>query len=723
MVALKIITEVNEKTWDSFTGTGPLSFDWAYFEKADNNVEVDGVLLAQSAWTVVGNAVDGGFDGGAITLNVAVASAKIRLYRDTPRLREAQFSSGGATPNSLNVEFNRLVTMAQDLYRDVWTVLGAVSTAALEAVVAGLGGKQDRVNLLVGLAAHTATAAGDVVFCTGRTSAGDGYEGHFRWVSGDQSANVTADPRKGIWVAPTSDATGASGAFVRVGQEQEPLELEPSWFKLAADTSDSPAFQAAIDFAIDLSLSAVIRVRQVSFATTVTIDISSQTADSIEQELPVIQLRGDGSGVSWIELDAATVAIRYLGGTASGVHSYVDWGGFTIRPNLFSGVAARATGTVGMLFNNAAYFAFEDIYFAYLDTGFDGIDVLSGSFNQCHFSLNNAHFDLRGGSYESETLFSHPNAIAFNDCIIAGSQNLSLLRGCANVVFNNGTIEGNGRAYTSGGSSGGAISLEDCGVQGGVALMVSGTYIEGNKGLADFVVDHSTAERAIYVITGSTFQRYSTDYVKTHISFTSSEALSRLVLIGNAFESISPYTDDSGRPYWEAGVGDVYQFANMLQDPALMPRNTLTPDSIGGRYTAAEVVASLDEGLFEGASIRVTDGTPLGNQAIYTSDGTNWISRSLLDISLYISHNGTVFACDHLPSGWTIGTSGASNHICTLTHNLGTTEYIAMGHCMTNSTPFYPKAGVRDTAVQQFILLDSANAPLAGNFFAHFKGL
>lgn len=56
----------------------------------------------------------------------------------------------------------------------------------------------------------------------GRTSAGDGGEGRFVWRSGDQSANVAADEvgsglgDGGIWIAPSSDLTGASGAWERV---------------------------------------------------------------------------------------------------------------------------------------------------------------------------------------------------------------------------------------------------------------------------------------------------------------------------------------------------------------------------------------------------------------------------------------------------------------------------------------------------------------------------
>ena len=72
----------------------------------------------------------------------------------------------------------------------------------------------------------------DIVEVLGRTAAGDGYAGRFRWVSGDQSANVTADPNQGIWVAPATVSTGASGAWKRMYDE---TRTKPEWFGTSAD--------------------------------------------------------------------------------------------------------------------------------------------------------------------------------------------------------------------------------------------------------------------------------------------------------------------------------------------------------------------------------------------------------------------------------------------------------------------------------------------------------
>lgn len=67
-----------------------------------------------------------------------------------------------------------------------------------------------------------------------------GRAGDFYFDAGDLSAEVTADPQSGIYVAPDSDATGASGAWARKFDGP----LVPEWFGALGDgvTDDSDAF-------------------------------------------------------------------------------------------------------------------------------------------------------------------------------------------------------------------------------------------------------------------------------------------------------------------------------------------------------------------------------------------------------------------------------------------------------------------------------------------------
>jgi hypothetical protein len=73
-------------------------------------------------------------------------------------------------------------------------------------------------------------ADGVLVSLAGRAVPADGGGGQFSWDSSDLSDEVAADTESGMYVAPDSDPTGASGAWVRlVGSA-----LDPAWFGAAA---------------------------------------------------------------------------------------------------------------------------------------------------------------------------------------------------------------------------------------------------------------------------------------------------------------------------------------------------------------------------------------------------------------------------------------------------------------------------------------------------------
>jgi hypothetical protein len=97
-----------------------------------------------------------------------------------------------------------------------------VSMVALVGMVAKFEELANSVILPRVAVAHRAALAAlpaglvDQVWMSGRDMPGDGGEGSFQWIAGDQSAKVAQDAVQGVWVAPATAPTGAAGAWRRV---------------------------------------------------------------------------------------------------------------------------------------------------------------------------------------------------------------------------------------------------------------------------------------------------------------------------------------------------------------------------------------------------------------------------------------------------------------------------------------------------------------------------
>ena len=100
------------------------------------------------------------------------------------------------------------------------------------------------VDSLSGLKATSGTYDGEVVYLTGRTSINDGGQGHFVWLVGDYTTQVTADTLSGIYAPSDTDPTGAAGCWVRPVSE----EIHVSWFGPIPDgaTDAALAFKTSI---------------------------------------------------------------------------------------------------------------------------------------------------------------------------------------------------------------------------------------------------------------------------------------------------------------------------------------------------------------------------------------------------------------------------------------------------------------------------------------------
>ena len=119
----------------------------------------------------------------------------------------------------------------------------AIEAALAGGQVEGVPGQPVASRAL--MAADAAPATTNIVYC---------YEawkhGVFLWSGADLSAQVALDPLQGIYVPPASDATGASGAWVRQAEKV----LHPEFWASSGSTDDTAALRDALYWACTLGL-------------------------------------------------------------------------------------------------------------------------------------------------------------------------------------------------------------------------------------------------------------------------------------------------------------------------------------------------------------------------------------------------------------------------------------------------------------------------------------
>lgn len=166
-----------------------------------------------------------------------------------------------------------------------------------------------------------------------RSSAGDNGGGTWIWRSGDQSANVTADPKSGLWAAPDSDNTGASGAWQRLYTGERYL----AWFDDGAE--DGLVFQAAIN-SITSGQAGTIVVGPGTYTLT--------TTPTLNGRYPFFVVQA-GASIS------GTFTLPYLQQSTNGAN--FDNGSFRIGSNdAFSGTGALVIGGADLRENgNGSY--------------------------------------------------------------------------------------------------------------------------------------------------------------------------------------------------------------------------------------------------------------------------------------------------------------------------------------------------------------------------------
>ena len=179
-----------------------------------------------------------GFTGIGAALTVGEQFYYCMQGVDKPAEREVGRGTLLANGNIAREAISGALTNFTAGTKTIALVTAAEWFAKIEQGGGGGGGSGASVATLAELAAlPTANGAAAVLTAKGR-------EGLFVFDIANHSALVTADKRKGIYVAPASAASGASGAWVR--RFDGPIEV--NWFGTVGDfvTDDLPAFDGAL---------------------------------------------------------------------------------------------------------------------------------------------------------------------------------------------------------------------------------------------------------------------------------------------------------------------------------------------------------------------------------------------------------------------------------------------------------------------------------------------
>jgi len=334
------ITVPDESTVTTFAVTASqsvFSIPWTCFDKTDIGIFVNGVALLQTDFTFVGNpGTEGGFDGATITLNVAVSSSTVIIYRAIVVQRTEDFGAGPVSSRDRNTALDRLTAMIQDQDRrndeslrvPVGETVPAIPSASERANKVlgfdvfgnpiattggggGGGGGSDAVPLIASVAALRATTWPDgrpaAVMLLSNHTTGDGG-GFFRW----DSASVLNDNNGGTRVKEDATLTGRWIRQINDGW------VHASWFGLllSADETTHTANRTAMQRALNSGFN--VRLPAGSF-----------WCGYVTQSTPGQIVEGDRGRTVWRHPVAATANLIEMTSAAIGV----IWRNFRIDGN------------------------------------------------------------------------------------------------------------------------------------------------------------------------------------------------------------------------------------------------------------------------------------------------------------------------------------------------------------------------------------------------------
>ena len=285
---------------------------------------------------------------------------------------------------------------------------------------------------------------------------------------------------------------------------------------------------------------------------------------------------GDGPALS-VLIGSSSISTSYVmavtANTTAAINSVIA--GVSFRDLGFE--ISNALGTPFKL-TNTAYAHFSNCYFKGGRNAFESAGSLSASFMNCKFS------DAAQYGFYAHDGFSYPNQLSFFQCVVTSNALAGMYAiNPGGLRIYGGSIENNGASSTP--TFGGGILIDT--VEGAtgtsIPIVVSGTYFEFNKGLADLSITHANRFcNTSFSVDGCSFGQGGayTTVDRVHIVHSTTSALRGTVSNCN-FHELSGFVPTSANQYIGVsgsgtGYRSIFNVNNYFNTAASAPADQTT---------------------------------------------------------------------------------------------------------------------------------------------------
>ncbi|MBZ9888939.1 hypothetical protein LB559_13400 [Mesorhizobium sp. BR1-1-3] len=477
--------------------------------------------------------------------------------------------------------------------------------------------------------------------------------------SSNLSSLVTVDTRKAYYVAPATDTTGASGAWVR---NRRNLDIEVELLGAVADstgvgtgTNNATAISAAFTLAKFIGMNVVFGPGAFRSSTAITYDKSAINGDTGF----VPSIRGQGAALTRLYFDAGVDGLSVVGSATGGI-----LGSFLSISDM--DLVSSGKTKSGLSVDKIAFLSLHRVRCTGWSVGLKMTDTISSILEQPFLNGN-----ITGLTASPGTASIPPNAITMLQPWLSGNDRIGAkITNPATFAIRGGSVEGNGKV-TAGAdpNNSGGISIINPGMGGNVGVVSDGVYYEDNAGLTDILIFNDAAADfpCSHSITGNSFTRLSaTSFTTYNIYLIGGDAAQTLHWSGNGFGKLSSaYVESSARPYvfcddvnnvitLDEGAGNNYAAA--VAKPDFSSRYTF------GQKNMAQALGYSFAGALSTGSTNVASVAKLSTGRYKITLKRGWVGFKAISVSPTLLRAVNVFTFDDTSITidlYTIGTTPA----------------------------------------------------------------